>query len=89
MPPAKRVRRELTDDWQQLRLYVATPEQEAYELLRPVVLFGRTPAERAAETGVAERTLRRKADLCWPFTLSVAICWQSRCESARIWARTD
>jgi len=35
MPPAKRVRREATDDWQQLRLYVATPEQEAYELLRP------------------------------------------------------
>ncbi len=62
MPAAKRVRREQTDDWQQLRLYVATPEQEVYELLRPVVLFGRTPAERAAETGVAERTLRRKAD---------------------------
>ncbi len=31
MPPAKRVRREPTDDWQQLRLYVATPEQETYE----------------------------------------------------------
>ena len=31
-------------------------------MLRPVVLFGRTPAERAAETGVAERTLRRRAD---------------------------
>jgi hypothetical protein len=62
MPAAKRVRREPTDDWQQLRLYVATPEQEAYELLRPIVLFGRTPAERAGETGVAERTLRRKAD---------------------------
>ncbi len=27
--------------------------------------------------------------LCWPFTLSVASCWQSRCESARIWARAD
>lgn len=25
--------------------------------------------------------------LCWPFTLSVAIRWQSRYESARIWAR--
>jgi hypothetical protein len=62
MPLAKRIRREPTDDWQQLRLYVTTPKQEAYELLRPVVLFGRTPAERAAETGVAERTLRRKAD---------------------------
>ncbi len=34
----------------------------AYELLRPIVLFGRTPGARAAETGVPERTLRRKAD---------------------------
>ncbi len=29
------------------------------------------------------------ADLCWPFTLSIAIRWQSRYETARIWARTD
>ena len=43
-------------------MLVATPAQEAYELLRPIVLFGRTPAERADETGVPERTLRRKAD---------------------------
>lgn len=50
-----------TDDWQQLRLLVASPEQETYELLRPIVLFGQPPRERAAETGVSERTLRRKA----------------------------
>ncbi len=43
-------------------MLVATPAQEAYELLRPIVLFGRTPAERADKTGVPERTLRRKAD---------------------------
>ncbi len=43
-------------------MLVATPAQEAFELLRPIVLFGRTPAERADETGVPERTLRRKAD---------------------------
>jgi len=43
-------------------MLVATPAQEAYELLRPIVLFGRTPAERANETGVPERTLRRHAD---------------------------
>ena len=62
MPAAKRPRRELTEDWEQLRLLVTAPAQEAYELLRPIVLFGRTPAERAAETGVPERTLRRRAD---------------------------
>ena len=51
-----------TDDWEQLRLLAGWPEQVAYELLRPVVLFGRSPAERARETGAAERTLYRQAD---------------------------
>jgi len=50
-----------TEHWQQLTLLIDWPEQLAYELLRPVVLFGRSPAERAKETGSAERTLRRKA----------------------------
>jgi len=50
-----------TDDWQQLRLLTTSPEQETYELLRPIVLFGHTPGTRARETGVPERTLRRKA----------------------------
>ncbi len=45
----------------QIRLRVTSPEQEAYELLRPIVLFGQPPAARARETGVPERTLRRKA----------------------------
>ena len=51
-----------TDDWEQLRLLAGWPEQVAYELLRPVVLFGRSPAERARETGAPERTLYRQAD---------------------------
>jgi putative transposase len=50
-----------TDDSEQLRLLLERPEQIAYELIRPVVLFGRTAARRAQETGTAERTLRRKA----------------------------
>jgi hypothetical protein len=33
-------------------MLVATPAQEAYELLRPIVLFGRTPTERAAVLSV-------------------------------------
>src|SRR5262249_51113441 len=62
MPSAKRPRWEPTEDWEQLRIMAAIPAQRTYELLRPIVLFGRTPAERARETGVPERTLRRKAD---------------------------
>lgn len=62
MTGPKRPERVFTDDWEQLRLYAASPEQQTYELLRPIVLFGRTPAARARETGVPERTLRRKAD---------------------------
>ena len=63
MPAPKRPRREPTQDWDQIQCYVAWPEQEAYEILRPITLFGETAAERAATTGVAERTLARKADL--------------------------
>ncbi len=58
----KRQRVALTDDWHQLRLLVGFPEQETYELLRPIVLFGQTAAERAEATGVSDRTLDRKAD---------------------------
>jgi hypothetical protein len=61
MPPAARPRRHPTDDGSQLRLLSASPEQEIYELLRPIVQFGQPPAARARETGVPERTLRGKA----------------------------
>jgi len=50
-----------TEDWQQLRLLLDWPEQLAYELIRPVVLFGRSAGERAKETGAAARTIHRKA----------------------------
>ena len=55
-----RQRVEPTDDWQQLQLLTPFPEQRFYELLRPVVLFGASPAERARQTGTAERTLYRQ-----------------------------
>lgn len=58
MPPRPRV--EPTDDWRQIELLARCPAQRAYELIRPVVLFGRSPAERAAETGAAARTLYRQ-----------------------------
>ncbi len=56
-----RQRIELTDDWQQLDLLVRFPEQHTYELIRPVVLFGHSPAERARLTGAPQRTLYRQA----------------------------
>jgi putative transposase len=61
MPRPRRPRRQPTDDWQQLRLLVTSSEQEAYELVRPIILFGQPSDERARETGVSASTLRRKA----------------------------
>ncbi|SRR6266566_5650492 len=62
MPRSKRPRRERTHDWQKIQQYTLWPEQKVYELLRPVVLFNEAVAERAQETGSAERTLYRKAE---------------------------
>jgi transposase/transposase-like protein len=60
MSAPARSRPQPSGDWAQLRLLVTSPEQATYELLRPLVLFGQPVRERARETGVAERTLRRK-----------------------------
>jgi transposase len=62
MPAPKRRPVAPTDDWQQLRLLLEWPEQITYELIRPVVVFGRSLSQRAAETGASVRTLRRKAN---------------------------
>jgi hypothetical protein len=61
MPARARPRLEPTDDWQQLHLLTQFPEQLTDELIRPVVLFGHSPAERAQQTGAAARTLYRQA----------------------------
>jgi putative transposase len=61
MPTRSRPRLEPTEDWAQLQLRFDWPEQVGYELIRPVVLFGATPAERALQTGVSPRTIYRKA----------------------------
>lgn len=62
MPKRKRQQREHTEDWHTLKQYTLWPEQEVYELFRPVVLFGDSAGHRAQETGAAESTLDRKAD---------------------------
>lgn len=56
-----------TDEWAQLHLLATSPEQVTYDLIRPhphagTRLFGRSPGERARETGTPERTLDRQAD---------------------------
>jgi putative transposase len=62
MPRSRRERRERTHDWQKIQQYTLWPEQKVYELLRPIVLFGETAAERAKETEASERTLHYQAD---------------------------
>lgn len=56
-----RRRIETTDEWEQIELLCAWPEQRDYELIRPLVLFGSSTSERASETGAAaERALQRR-----------------------------
>ncbi len=61
MPAAKRVRTPPAEDWDALQLRLHWPEQVEYELIRPVVVFGLTAAERAAQTGAGARTIVRRA----------------------------
>ncbi|MDQ3637421.1 MAG: helix-turn-helix domain-containing protein [Actinomycetota bacterium] len=51
-----------TDDWELLLPLFTWPEQEAYEELRPLVLFGSSVPERAGETGTPERTMYRRVE---------------------------
>jgi putative transposase len=61
MPARKRQHRERTHNWQEIQQYTLWPEQQLYEKIRPVILFGETAAERAKEIGVSERTLHAQA----------------------------
>ena len=62
VPKRKRSQRKHTEDWQTIRQYTLWPEQTAYELLRPVVLFGDPALQRSKETGEPRTSLERKAD---------------------------
>lgn len=62
MPKRKRKPREHTEDWRTIHQYTLWPEQTAYELLRPVVLFGDPAIGRARETGEPRTSLERKVD---------------------------
>jgi transposase len=56
----RKERIEPTRQWQELLPLFWWPEQEEYERIRQPVLFGSSVVERAEETGVSERTLRRR-----------------------------
>src|SRR5215211_9537382 len=58
----KRPRVEPTDDLQEILPLFWWPEQVEYERIRQPVLFGASVTERAKETGVSERTLRRRIE---------------------------
>lgn len=60
MASRKRALFEPTDDWQQLQFQLDWTEQTRYELIRPVVVFGAPPVERAKQTGVSASTIYRK-----------------------------
>jgi hypothetical protein len=62
MSSRRRRKVEHTDDWQELLPLFDWPEQQAYEELRPLVLFGDSVAGRAAETGTPERTMYRRIE---------------------------
>lgn len=62
MSRRRRPRIEPTDDWEQLAMLLRWPEQVRYEVIRPMVLFGVSAAERAKQTGATGRTLYRRAD---------------------------
>jgi hypothetical protein len=59
MPASKPKRIPPTHDWKQLQLRLTWPDQQRYELIRPVVLFGQSAEERALETDAPVRTLYR------------------------------
>jgi putative transposase len=58
----KRRHIEPTHEWERLVPLFEWPEQENYEVIRPLVLFGEPVAERAGEVGVSERTLYRRVE---------------------------
>ncbi|MGH3518529.1 MAG: helix-turn-helix domain-containing protein [Haloechinothrix sp.] len=59
-----------TEDWRQIERLARAPGQRTDELIRPVVRFGQSAAERAAETGAAERTRSRQVACFDPLGLA-------------------
>ncbi|MCA1837519.1 MAG: helix-turn-helix domain-containing protein, partial [Actinobacteria bacterium] len=63
MSERRRKRRlEPTHNWELLVPLFEWPEQQNYEAIRPLVLFGESVGERAEQTGLSERTLYRRVN---------------------------
>jgi transposase InsO family protein len=63
MPKQRYQRQEPTHAWEQIRSKLTDSAQMTYEIIRPVILWGETPKERAAETGMSMRTIYYKSNL--------------------------
>jgi transposase InsO family protein len=63
VPRQRYVRREPTQEWSALRPLLKDTAQVSYEIVRPAVLFGVSPVERARQTGVSKSWLYAKASL--------------------------
>ena len=61
MGKAKRERHERTDQYALIHQWARFPEQQLYERIRPITLFGATAEERAQEISAPVSTLRRAA----------------------------
>lgn len=63
MSKRRYVRREPTHEWQQIQPLLKDTAQINDEVIRPVILWGVTPKERGAETGMSPRTIYYRANL--------------------------
>jgi len=63
MPKDRYERRELTHSWEDIRPLLKDSTQTTYEVIRPVLLFGISPKERAEETGMSKSSIYYKANL--------------------------
>jgi|GEM_PF-5293002 hypothetical protein len=55
--------RELSHNWEDIRPLLKDSAQITYEIIRPVLLFGISPKERAGETGMSKSSIYYKANL--------------------------
>jgi len=63
MPNNRYERRELTHNWDEIRPLLKDSAHITYEIIRPVLLFGVSPKERAEETGMSKSSIYYKANL--------------------------
>lgn len=75
-----RVKRKRTPspEWQAFQATLLHPDQIAYEVIRPVVTLGQDLTSRAAEVGLAPRTLARKVEQFVQFSIPGLIASSTR-----------